>query len=56
MRRTLMGLKMANRAISGFPEPLPTQRFKRLNSAPSFFADFRPLFSPDRSVVRGYTF
>jgi hypothetical protein len=34
----------ANPVISGVPEPLPTHRLKRVQSAASFYAAFRPLF------------
>jgi hypothetical protein len=34
----------ANPSISGFPKTLPTHRLRRVQSATSFYADFRPLF------------
>ncbi len=34
--------------LSGFPKPLPTHRLRRVRSATSFYAAFRPLFRLDR--------
>src|ERR1035437_2293236 len=39
-----MDVERANPSISGFPKPLPTHRLRRVQSAVSFYAAFRPLF------------
>jgi hypothetical protein len=51
----MQGGKGKSRDFS-FPKPLPTHRRRRVQSVASFYAAFRPLFSPRRELACPYTF